>query len=172
MDNASSPSRGGTFTLTLLVLGLTVVGASVIVPQADANRRLAFERDKLLADLTQIDRQAAVNNEFLSKVDSDPELAQRLAQRQMKYIRQGESLLPVKMPKPAIHAAAIASEVSPFSLVYVPPPPALAPYQPAGGAMGAALLDSHFRLYSLAGGLLLVAMGLIFSHEPAPRTGN
>jgi len=158
---------GAAITLTLLCLGLAAVAACVIIPQADANRQLAYERDKLLADLHQIDAQAAVNEAFLKNIESNPQLAQRLAQRQMKLIRQGESLLPMKA-KPAGNGysgetGAIAAEVSPFTLVHLSPPPPAPPYQPAGGLVGHWLLDSHIRLYCLAGGMFLVAMSLVLS---------
>jgi hypothetical protein len=161
----SSGTEGGGWTIGILLIGLTAIGVCVVIPQADTNRRLAYERSKLQADLQQINEQASVNEAFLSKIESDPQLAQRLAQRQMKFIRQGESLLPIKSSKPADYT--VAAEISPFSLVRVPPPPALPPYEAAGGLLGQLLLDSHLRLYCLGGGLFLVAMALVLgSNEP------
>jgi hypothetical protein len=157
----SSPRGGRGLTIALLLAGLATISVCAIVPQADANRRLQRERDKLLADLEQISLQTAVNEDFLKNMESDPQLAQRLAQRQMKFIRQGESLLPYKAQPEK--SSTINAEVSPFSLVSVPPPAALPPYQPAGGPVAVALLDSHVRLYTMAGGLFFVAMGLILS---------
>jgi hypothetical protein len=152
----------GAWTLAALCLGLAVIAACIIVPQADANRRMAYERARLEADLDQINHQASVNEEFLAKIESDPQLAQRLAQRQMKFIRQGESLLPYKS-----QSAPSAAPVSPFSLVHVPPPAAFPAYEPAGGILSRYLLDSHVRLYCLGGGLFLVAMGLVCSSNAA-----
>jgi hypothetical protein len=135
---------------------------------------LDYERQKLVADLDQINRQTSLDDEFLRKIEIDPQLAQRLAQRQMKFIRQGESLLPYKARAATSGAAGPLSpaQESPFSLVRVPPPPVQAPYSVAGGWIGEALLDSHVRLYCLAGGLFLVAVGLVLGsngdHAPRP----
>jgi hypothetical protein len=167
-------SSRGTWTLVPLVLGLAAIAVCVVFPQIDANRRLDYERQKLVADLDQINRQTALNEEFLGKIEIDPQLAQRLAQRQMKFIRQGESVLPYKPRSTGsgVTSPLSAAQESPFSLVRVPPPPAQAPYQPAGGIIGEAMLDSHFRLYCLAGGLFLVAVSLVLGsnddHAPRP----
>jgi hypothetical protein len=163
----SGLSGQGALTICLLCLGLAMVAMCVIIPQADANRRLAYERDKLLADLRQIDQQASVNEEFLKNIEINPQLAQRLAQRQMKFIRQGESLLPIKT-NAASDTALVAAEHSPYALMRVSPPPAQPPYQPAGGIVAVWLLDSHIRLYCLAGGMFLVAMGLVLSANDQP----
>jgi hypothetical protein len=158
-------TEGGGWTIGILLIGLTAIAVCVLIPQADANGRLAYERSKLQADLQQINEQASVNEAFLAKIESDPQLAQRLAQRQMKFIRQGESLLPLKSSTSGDYT--VAAEISPYSLVRVPPPPALPPYEPAGGLLGQWLLDSHVRLYCLGGGLFLVAMALVVgSNEP------
>lgn len=154
----------GIWTTAILCLGLAAIGVCVVIPQMDANARLTQERARLAADLDQINRQATVNEEFLSKIENDPQLAQRLAQRQMKFIRQGESLLQYKgaeLPQPG------SAEMSPFSLVRIPPPIAPPRYEPVGGIVGKYLLDSHIRLYVLAGGLFMVAMGLIISAHDA-----
>jgi hypothetical protein len=180
MDDESTPTStrsgaggGGLFTIPLLCLGVAAIGACVLVPQIDANRRLAYERDKLAADLDQIKQQTALNEKFLAETETDPQLAQRLAQRQMKFIRQGESLLSFKSNSPPTkETRLLAAEVSPFSLVRVPAPAALPPYQGAGG-VAADLLDSHIRLYCLAGGLFLVAAGLVLgSNEPDARVSS
>lgn len=163
-DTTAQTSRGGGWTLAALLLGLSAIAACMIVPQIDDNGRMAYEQRRLQADLDQINRQTAVNEQFLAKLESDPQLAQRLAQRQMKFIRQGESLLSYKSPG---GQPAAAAQMSPFSLVHVPPPAAMAAYQPSGGMVSQWLLDSHNRLYCLAGGLFLAAMGLILgSDEP------
>jgi hypothetical protein len=173
-DNKLAGSFGRISTLTALMAGLAVIAMCVIVPQADANRRMAYEHDRLMADLDQINHQKSVNEEFIAKLDSDPQLAQRLAQRQMRMMPQGESLLAYKTSGPTTGAGV----VSPFTLVHVPAPEALPPYQAAGGVLGEWLLDSHVRLYCLGAGLYVVAMGLVLgsngpheqcaSHEQCP----
>jgi hypothetical protein len=57
----------------------------------------------------------------------------------------------------------------------VPAPAALPAYQAPGGMLGKWLLDPHIRLYCLAAGFFLVAMGLVLgSNEehvhPKPGT--
>ena len=169
-DNKSASKIGPLATTVALLAGLAVIAVCVIVPQTDANRRMAYEHDRLLADLNQIDRQKAVNEEFIAKLDSDPQLAQRLAQRQMRFIPQGESLLQFKTNGPSAGAA----QISPFTLVYVPAPAARPPYRAAGGVVGQWLLDSQLRLYCMGVGLYLVAMGLILGsngpHEQCAGT--
>jgi len=118
----------------------------------------------LLADLDQINQQFAINDQFLARLESDPQLAQRLAQRQMRFVRQGESLLVYK-------GQASQTENSPYSLVHLPPPQALPAYVPAGGAVGQWLLDSHCRLYCLAAGLFLAAVGLVLSSNDPRNAG-
>jgi hypothetical protein len=151
----------GAFKLAALCLGLATIAACLIIPQTDANRRLDYERQKLAMDLDQINRQTAVNDEFLKKIETDPQLAERLAERQMKFIRQGERPLPYK-------ARATGQPISPFSLVKVPPPLPLPPYQPAGNFLAQWLLEPQLRLYFLAAGLFLVALAFIFD-LPGPQ---
>jgi hypothetical protein len=152
----------GPWTILALCLGLALIAACVIAPQLDFNRRLDLQRRQLQADLDQINRQTAINEQFLGRLESDPQLAQRLAQRQMKFIRQGQSLLSYKGEPAAV-------PVSPYSLVHVPPPAALPPSVPAGGTVGRWLLDDHLRLYVLAAGLFLAAVGLVLSSNESPR---
>jgi hypothetical protein len=77
----------------MLCAGIAIIAACLLIPQADANRRLVYERTKLQADLEAVEKQVAVNDEFLRKVADDANLAERLAQRQMKMIRQGTRIL-------------------------------------------------------------------------------
>ena len=71
-----------------------------------------------------ITQQIQVNQEFLKKVSDDPTLAQRLAERQMKVIPEGEHVVDL-MHEP--------EGMSPFQLVNVAPPAPLPPYRPVGG---------------------------------------
>lgn len=157
MDDKKPDGGGGWWTIPVLCLGLSIISVCLLVPQADANRRLDYERQKLLTDLDQINQQTAINEQFLGRLDNDPQLGQRLAQRQMRFIPRGQSVLP--LPK----QQATQIEVSPFSLVALPPPPALPEYVAEGGEAGQWMLDDHLRLYCLAGGLFLTAAGLVLS---------
>src|SRR5580698_6962616 len=64
-SEAAPRGSGGGWTIAVLCIGLSLIAACVIIPQADANRRLAYERQRLRRDLDQIQKQVAVNSEFL-----------------------------------------------------------------------------------------------------------
>jgi hypothetical protein len=152
-DLAAVPSGGG-WTIPLLCAGIAMIACCVLIPQADENRRLTYERAKLKQDLQYVQRQVAVNDEFLHKVADDPTLAERLAQRQMKVIRQGTAIL-------RLRGDGQWQEMSPFLLVNVAPPPPMPAYRPIGGKLAALCRDPKQRLYVMGGALLLMACGLI-----------
>lgn len=156
------PTRGGgLLTIPLLCIGIAVIACVTLLPLADENHRLAWEREKLKADLAQLKEQVRVNEEFLSRLADDPTLAERLAQRQMKYIREGSSVLQLR-------GAGNKEEMSPFHLVAVPPPQPLPPYQPVGGAMANLVRTPRTQLYLVGGALLLMATGLVLGYTPKP----
>ena len=170
--------RGGGWTVAALCFGIGIIACCVIIPQADANRRLAYERERLQVDLDSIKKQVATNGEFLRRVANDPNLAERLAQRQMKKIREGTRVLELKKTAGGAagqggggkaRASTLPDDVSPFHLVAVAPPPPLPPYQPSGGRLAAVCYDPHKRLYLMGFGLLLMAAGLVcgFASPPA-----
>jgi hypothetical protein len=175
IDDLGPAPRGGGWTLALLCAGIALVACTVLIPAADANRRLAYEREKLKLDLESVRKQVATNDDFLKRVADDPNLAERLAQRQMKIIRQGTRVLELKSqkkpgsaPGTAVTAAAgfTADDMSPFHLVHVAPPPPLPPYQPVGGLLAGLCYNPHTRLYLSGIGLLLMAVGLVFGFGP------
>src|SRR5688500_5356867 len=84
---------GGGWTIIPVSLGLGLIACCVLIPQADENRRLAHQREQLRIDLEHLQTQARVNDEFVQRVGSDPTLAERLAQRQMKFVRKGSGVL-------------------------------------------------------------------------------
>jgi hypothetical protein len=154
---------GGCWTIPLLCAGVALIACCLLIPQADANRRIAYERLKLAQDLESIRKQVAVNDEFLKQVADNPNLAERLAQRQMKIIREGTKVLELK------HAGARAApegeqEMSPFHLVNVAPPPPLPPYRPLGGFIARLCYAPRSRLYLMGGGLMAVAAGLVLGY--------
>ena len=151
------PSRGG-WTLPVLCAGIALIACCVLIPQADANRRFAYERAMLQSDLESIQKQVQVNEQFLKKVADDPELAERLAQRQMKIIREGTRVLDLRHD--------VAPTMSPFQLVTVASPPPLPPYQPVGGALAAVCREPRSRLYLSGGALILIATGLVLGYAP------
>lgn len=152
------PVRGGGWTLPLLCAGIALVACCVIIPQADANRRLIYERQMLRMDLQTVERQVAVNGEFLRRVGDDPTLAQRLAERQMKVIPEGTRVLELKHESDG-------SGMSPFQLVSVAPPPPLPPYRPLGGTIANLCYNPHTRLYLIGSALGLIAVGLVLGHN-------
>ena len=153
------PSTGGGWTLPLLCAGIALIACCALIPQADANRRLAYEKQELSRDLETVEKQIAVNDSFLKQVGDDPTLAERLAQRQMKVIPQGTKIL--KLPNDMG-----ASSMSPFQLVNVPPPPPLPPYKPVGGTLARLCYDAHTRLYLIGISLVMIATGLVMGSAP------
>jgi hypothetical protein len=151
-----------------MCLGLGVIAACVLVPQAEANKKLAAERDKLKRDLAYVDTQISVNDEFLKNVGGDAGLAERLAQRQMKVIREGSSVLELRGRR----AASRREEMSPFMLVSVAPPPAPAPYTPPVGILGSLCRDARYQLYVSGLGMLMVATGLVLGASASPRRAS
>jgi hypothetical protein len=154
---ASAPTRCGAFTIPLLCAGIALIAACVLIPQADANRRLAYERLQLQSDLETVEKQVKTNEEFLSKVSDDPTLAERLAQRQMRIIREGTKVLSLKGSD---------DEMSPFQLTAVANATPLPPYQPRGGILAQACYSPRSRLYLIGAGLLAVASGLVLGVTP------
>jgi hypothetical protein len=152
------------FTIPLLCAGIALISACLLIPQSDANRRLAYERQKLQADLEATNHQVEVNEEFLNKISADPNLAERLAQRQMKIIRKGNEVLKLgKEPDGA--------EMSPFQLTAVPPPPELPRYESRGGPLARLCYDPKSRLYLIGAGLMAVAAGLVLGFAPKTDDG-
>ncbi len=166
-----SPKRdGGGWTISVLCLGLAIIAACVIIPQADANRRLAYEREKLQRDLDQIQKQTALNQQFIGKIQNDPQLAERLAQRQMRMVRDGETVLDLRSAATtakddsesgAAAASSGAEKMSPFMIVHVPAPAPLPEYKPVGGALANLCRQPRTDLYLLGAGMFMVATGLV-----------
>lgn len=146
-------TTGGGWTIPLMCLGIATIAFAMVIPQADANRRLAYERASLRADLESIQAQVATNDEFLRRLAGDATLAERLAQRQLNLQRAGTKALPI---------GSRDNSSSPFDLVKVPPPPAREPYEPVGGKLAAVCRDTRSRLYLMGAGLFVLGVGLIF----------
>jgi hypothetical protein len=166
ISRTDSPSRwSGAWSLLLLVGGLAMIAACVLAPQADANRRLLYEREKLQLDLTQIQQQVAMNRQFLAKIETDPQLEERLALRQMRVVRQGERVLDIKTDDADAdqtpEAGTDAAQMSPFSIVHVPAPDPLPAYPPWGGWPFSFFLQPHSQLCILGAALWLIAAGLV-----------
>ena len=149
--------RSGAWTIPLLCAGIALIACCMLIPAADENRRLVYERATLKADLEQLEKQVATNDEFLKRVGNDPALAERLAQRQMKMVREGSSVMELKG-----HEA--RGNESPFLLVAVPPPGELPPYRCVGGRFAEFCRRPKTQLYLMGAGLLMMAAGLVLGH--------
>jgi hypothetical protein len=156
---ATARTGGGGWTIVALCAGIAIIACCLVIPQTDANRRLAWEREKLKLDLEAVRKQVAVNTDFLRKLPDDPTLAERLAQRQMRMVREGTSILKLK-------GGQGSSEMNPFLLTAVAAPDPLPPYQSPKGLLSDVFLAGRTRLYATGAGLLLVAGGLVLGYAP------
>jgi hypothetical protein len=156
-----SPTHTGHhgWTFVFISVGLGLIACCALMPQAEHNRRLSYEVHRLKSDLDHLDRQVAANGEFISRIGTDVILTERLAQRQMKMVRQGSSVLDIK-DGPAVAGS------SPYALVAVDPAQKLEPYQPVGGPLVSLAREPKKRLYSMGIGLMLMAMGLVLGYSP------
>jgi hypothetical protein len=150
---------GGLWTIPLICAGIALIAACLIIPAADENHRLVYERERLKMDLDQIHKQVDVNNEFLDRLNDDSRLLERLAQRQMKMVREGTSVLELKEQSKS-------RGMSPYGLVNVPPPEPMPAYQPIGGRLSDICRNPRMNLYLTGGGLLMIAIGLVASFSP------
>jgi hypothetical protein len=153
---------GATWTIPMLCAGIGLIACCIIIPQADSNRRLAYEKQMLQADLESVQRQVTVNGEFLNRVVDDPALSERLAQRQLKRVRKGQRVLQLKEDQP---------EMSPFQITNIAPPAAPPPYKPVGGIIAGLCYDARTRLYLMGVALTMIAGGLVLgSGARQPRS--
>src|SRR5918993_5759938 len=147
-------SKSSVWTIPLLCAGIAILACCLLIPAADENRRLTWERERLKADLEQIQKQVSVNDSFLQRLMADPTLSERLARRQMKMVREGTSVLETK-------TAVGKEELSPFLLVTLPPPAEMPEYQPVGGMLAEVCRNPKSQLYLTGAGLLMIACGLV-----------
>ena len=159
-EEARRAGRGSSWTIPLLCAGIAVIACCVLIPQTDINRRMAWEREKLRTDLVSIRQQIDVNDKFLDRIGDDPNLAERLAQRQLRVIRRGAKVLELD------DNGRGSEDMSPFHLVSVSPPPPMPPYQPRGGRVAELCYNPRTRLYLLGAGLGLLATGLVLGYVP------
>jgi len=147
-------SCGGSWTIPMLCAGIGLIAACVLIPLSEENRQLVYEREQLRLDLVQIQKQVTVNDEFLKNLGDDPTLAERLAQRQMKTIREGSEVVDLE-------STSGKQEMSPFLLVSLPPPAPMPAYAPVGGRLATLCLTGKSRLFLVGCGLMLCAGGLV-----------
>jgi hypothetical protein len=165
---AAEPSSA--WTIPLLCAGVAIIACCFIIPAADENRRLVYEREKLKIDLEHIERQITVNGEFLKHVADDPTLLERLAQRQMKMVREGTSVLELR--DRAVQASQTQQpqqNISPYPLLTVAPPDPLPPYTPLGGRFANLCREPRSRLALMGSALMLIASGLVLGYTARLR---
>jgi Flp pilus assembly protein TadB len=149
----------GGWTIALVCLGLGILACAFLLPQSQANARLAHEVRGLRADLDHLKTQVETNDEFLRRVGEDQTLMERLAQRQMRYVRPGSTVLDLGEKSGLL-------DRSPFALVSLPVPPPPPEYQPRQTRLAQMFRDPGRRLYLIAGGLMLLAIGLVCGGSP------
>ena len=161
----SVATTGGGWTIPILCLGIAIIAACLLVPLADENRHLVYERRRLELDVAQIQNQVAVNDLFLKRLGDDATLSERLAQRQMKMIRQRTRVVD-------LDGDASKPEMSPYMLVSVPPPPPLPAYHPVGGFLTMFCLAGIPRIFLVGIGLMLCAGGLVMGQTRNPNNAG
>lgn len=127
----------------------------MLIPAADENHRLVYERQRLQMDLEHIQKQVAVYDEFLKRIATDPNLLERVAQRQMKLVREDTRVLKLAGDEEEDR------DMSPYVLVTIAPPAELPPYKPNGGRFAALVREPRPQLFMMGAGMLLVAVGLV-----------
>lgn len=147
------------WTIMLICLGIGLIAACIIIPQADQNGRMLYQTGQLKTDLEHLQKQVAINEDFIQRAGRDAAISERLAQRQLKFIRRGTAVLDLDELRTV--------DSSPFSLTMIQGPPAMAEYQSVGGRMGAWCRDGRKRLYTIGAGLLVLAAGLVLGATPA-----
>lgn len=161
---AVNQSNGGAlWTIPLICLGIALIACCLLIPQADANRRLAWEREKLRRDLEHLQTQVEQNERFIEAMADDPLLVERLVQRQLHVVRAGTAVL-------ELDAYARLMESSPFQLVTVPPPPPMPEYVPYGGRFAELCRQPKTQLYLIGSALLMIAAGLVLGRDSGPSS--
>lgn len=151
------------WTIPLICFGIALIACCMLIPAADENHQLAWERQRLRLDLANIHKQIEVNDRFLTSVANDPTLLQRLAQRQMRLVRAGTAVLDL----PDDQGNTQPVQTSPYLLLNLPPPAPLAPYRPIGGVFSTLCREPRPRVIFLGIALLLIAAGLVLESAPS-----
>lgn len=153
--SAPAPDQG--WTLIFLCVGIAVIAACVLIPETDETQRLVYQCERLKGDLGHLEKQIAANKAFIDRVGTDPALAERLAQRQLKYIRKDTRVLELKGQQ----QGGGGDPSSPMAIALVPPPKEPPAVRPTGGKFAELCRAGKSRLYMIGGGLMLLAMGLV-----------
>jgi hypothetical protein len=150
----SSGNLSAAWTIPALCLALGLIAVCVIVPQAEANKKMAVDREQLTRDLAYVNQQVVVNQTFIDSFSSDPDLTERLAQREMKQVRAGTEIISFAPPK-------LRRVQNPTDMLRIPRPDPVPPYVPPMGMLGTICGDDRKQLYAVALGLFAVAATLV-----------
>lgn len=126
-----------------------------------------YERARLQAEFDGLERQVALNAEFLDRIHADRELAERLASRQSGRVADGMALLRQRQGE-TNDLGRFAR--SPFALVAAEPEARpLVPVAAPGGKLATWCRNPRTRLGVLGGGLFACMIGLLGGTS---RSGN
>ncbi len=154
------------WSVPALLCGFALIGACVLVPEWEENQLLAHQGRQIAQDLAHVDSQIQANEDFIARLGTDAELAERLAQRQMKMIRQGTGVLDLGEGQPQTDA----QRMSPFLLAALPPPQPIEPYRSPAPLLTTLFGHAGLRIYLLGAAILLIATAMLLdAGKPSAR---
>ena len=128
----------------MLAIGLAIIACAIVIGQIESNRQMSWQKNKLQQDVEHLREQVRVNKDFVDRLNTDESLLERLAQRQMRLVREGSA---------ALELTGQTNEIrSPFTLVRVPPPSEVQPYQPASDPLTRMLGTPHRQVWAFGAG--------------------
>ena len=146
---------GAWWTIPLTFVGIAITACAVIIPAADENRRDTYELAKIERDVDYFQRQSAVNQDFVRRINTDATLAERLALRQLHRTREGAKVVALGGLKPDRFGA------SPYAMTRLDPPADLPAYRPVPGKLSEWFLGDK-RPQQMAGlGLCVAGAGVL-----------
>ncbi len=161
-EPAADSAAESAWALPLLALGLGLVACGVVIPEADANRQLADEKGRLVAEVESLQRQTELNAEFLERVHTDSELAQRLVQRQTRPGPEDDVRVIAAGPSDGkVGGVGVSFEMSPFALLSAETVVAAPPSPPIGGRLPDWCRHPRLRLIVLGLGLFACLFALL-----------
>lgn len=159
-DNPSPPPPIALFDpgWLFLLVGVAVLGATVLIPAADELAEVRLQRDRALAlEKHRADRIARYSGYLTSLEAEEPSLIKALAQSQLNQIPQGRSLI-IEQPAPlvggAIQSASVFTDLE-------PPPPKLPERVRVGSLLQRLATGDLSRPWLIAGGALCLLVGLL-----------